>query len=224
MIDLYLSVVSPEFEVGVGRDSGEFTLVDNEPEVSLDPLSPRITEGEILTVTARLNRVADVTVTVRLEVQEYYSNFDQDDYTLSQPMATIPAGELFTTFTISTLDDDVYEGDEDVRLYLSIVSPERVVGVGEGQREFTLEDNEPEVSLDPLPLRITEGEALTVTARLDRVADFMLRCAWKLDGISSLTTIHFRGQWQRFRLVSYSPHLPLTRWMMMPMRGMNMHS
>ena len=40
------------------------------------------------------------------------SNFDQDDYTLSQPMATIPAGELFTTFTIGTLDDDVYEGDE----------------------------------------------------------------------------------------------------------------
>ena len=185
-VDLFLSVVSPEVEVGVGRDFGELTLVDNEPEVSLDPLSPRITEGDDLTVTARLNRVADVTVTVRLEVQEYYSNFDQDDYTLSQPMATIPAGELFTTFTISTLDDDVYEGDEDVRLYLSIVSPERVVGVGERQREFTLEDNEPEVSLDPLPLRITEGEAQTVTARLDRVADSDVTVRLEVDGISSL--------------------------------------
>ena len=37
-------------------------------------------------------------------------------------------------------------------------------------REFTLEDNEPEVSLDPLPGQVTEGDVLTVTVRLDRVA------------------------------------------------------
>ena len=61
----------------------------------------------------------------------YLSSFDQDDYTLSQPMATISAGDLFTTFTINTIDDDAGEGDEFVDLNLSIVSSAFRVDVGD---------------------------------------------------------------------------------------------
>ena len=43
--------------------------------------------------------------------------------TLSPSVATIPAGDLFTTFTINTIDDDVYEMDERVRLDVEISRP-----------------------------------------------------------------------------------------------------
>ena len=92
--------------------------------------------------------------------------------TLSPSVATIPAGELFTTFTISTIDDDVYERDERVRLELRLVSPERIIGVGEGSHDFMLVDNEPVVSLDSLPGHVTEGAVLTVEVGLDRLVDF----------------------------------------------------
>ena len=169
---LYLSVVSPEFRIGVERrGSDSFTLVDNEPTVSLDPLPEQITEGEGLTVTVRLDRVADVTVTVLLDFCPSYDPFCQfpANIELSQSEATISAGDLFTTLTINTIDDDTYAMDERVRLYLRVVSPEFSVGVASrNYAEFRLLDNEPVVSLDPLPPQlangITEGEALVVTA------------------------------------------------------------
>ena len=182
-----LRLVSPGFSVGVRRDEDRFTVLDNEPVVSLDPLPPQlasgITEGEALVVTARLDRVADFTVTVRLEVHgAYRSNFDQDEYTLSRSMAMIPAGEQFTTFTIRITDDDAYEDDERVNLFLSVVSPELKVGVRAGNAGFTVLDNEPELSLDPLPRQVTEGDALTVTVRLDRVADVDVMVRLEVEG------------------------------------------
>ena len=167
---LLLNVVSPKSDVGTGVRVS-FTLVDNEPAVSLDPLPSLIVEGEALTVTARLNRVLDYTVTVRLEV-DVFLDIGPPDYTLSRLTATIPAGELFTTFVISTIDDDAYEGEEFVELDLRVVSPELDVFVKEEFRAFTLVDNDPRVSFDGLPSLVTEGEALTVTARLDIVEDF----------------------------------------------------
>ena len=174
-VRLYLSVVRPESSVGVAHSYDDrFTLLDNEPVVSLDSI-PRVlqevTEGEALAVMARLDRVADFTVTVRLELEaDYGLNFDQDDYTLSPTVATIPAGELFTTFTINTIDDNVVEDRKNVNVRLILVSPERKVGVGYSRVEFTVLDNEPDISLDPLPEQITESEALTVEARLSHTA------------------------------------------------------
>ena len=66
-----------------------------------------------------------VTVTVRLEIRGLSSS----DYALSPPEATIPAGERFTTFTISTIDDNVVEDIKYVNVYLRLVSPELNVRV-----------------------------------------------------------------------------------------------
>ena len=151
--------------------SRTLTITDNDPTVSLDPLPPQITEGDILTVTARLNRVVDFTVTVRLEI---FGGIDPSDYTLSPSEAMIPAGDLSTTFTIDTRDDDVAGGDKLVLTDLTVVSPTSGVGVEEGLRHFTLLDNERTISLDELPMQITEGEGLTVTVRLNRALDFTI--------------------------------------------------
>ena len=73
--------------------------------------------------------MVDFDVTVRLEVS---GDVNSSDYTLSQPMATISAGDLLTTFTINTIDDDAVEGNEFVGLNLSIVSSAFRVDVGGG--------------------------------------------------------------------------------------------
>ena len=172
-VESVLRVVSPSiFEVGVGTSFiYSIRLLDNEPTVSLDPVPRQVTEGESLTITARLNRVVDYTVTVHLEV-DVSPDIGLPDYTLSRSTATIAPGELFSTFTINTIDDDVYEGDEFVESTLSVVRPELDVGLGERFGDFILLDNEPTVSLDSLPRQVTEGDNLTVAARLDRVVDY----------------------------------------------------
>ena len=87
----------------------EFVLVDNEPLVSLDPVTPQITEGESLTVVARLDRVATSDIAVSLEV-EIYGRIGSPDYIISPLTATIPAGKLATTFILNTVDDEIRRG------------------------------------------------------------------------------------------------------------------
>ena len=132
--------------------------------MSLDPLPERITEGDDLTVTARLNREVDFDVILSLEVH----GLNRREYTLAPAVVTIPNGKLTAIFTLGVVDDARYDRDESVELFLNLISPSVGVSVGEEPREFLLVDNEPEVSLDPLPEQITEGDDLTVTARLNR--------------------------------------------------------
>ena len=136
--------------------------------MSLDPLPEQITEGDDLTVTARLNRAVDFDVIISLEVH----GLNRREYTLAPVVVTIPNGKLTAIFTLGVVDDARYDGNESVELLLNLISPSVGVSVGEEPREFLLVDNEPEVSLDPLPEQITEGDDLTVTARLNRAVDF----------------------------------------------------
>ena len=173
----------------VGRPH-RLMLVDNEPTISLNPLPARITEGEVLTVTARLNHASNVDVQVSLQFEawtldlpEYQResarrrsrDIDSADYTLSPPTATIPAGELTAIFNLMAIDDPDYpkgnpdyEGYEYGRLRLNAIG----AGVVDDPPILALADNHPAISLDSLPERVTEGETLEVTVRLSRVTEF----------------------------------------------------
>ena len=165
-------------DVGIGEEYGNFIIVDNEPKVSLDPPPPRVTEGEPLMFTARLNRVVDFPVNVSLRVNIF------DDYFMYT--ATIPAGKLIATFTHRTINDDVYKGDQRVWASLSLVSPGyEFIRVGSHTYELTLVDDEPAVSLDPLPRDVLEGEALAVTARLNRIVNFPVTVRLEVDVFES---------------------------------------
>ena len=139
------------------------------PVISLDPITD-ITEGENLTITARLSSIAMNDVMLSLTVSSTLLSDaypDSADYTLSSPQ-TIQAGDLTTTFILETVDDTIYEGIEFGKLVLTVITPGADVDAGNVERTFRLTDNDPVpvVSLDPVDARITEVENLTVTVRL----------------------------------------------------------
>ena len=169
-VELSLILISPEIGIGLGEVYRTFTLVDNDqvPIVSLDPVVARLDEGQSLMVTARLSRAVDFDTTLSLSVA---GDVDQDDYTLAMPTVTILKDQLVATFTLGTTPDAAAEADELVELSLNIVSPATGVGIGVGGavRTFTLVDSGPAplASLDPVSERVKEGEALTITVRLN---------------------------------------------------------
>ena len=139
------------------------------PVISLDPITD-LTEGENLTITARLSSIAMADVMLSLTVSSTLLSDaypDSADYTLSSPQ-TISAGDLTTMFILETVDDTIYEGIEFGKLVLTIITPGADVDAGNVERTFRLTDNDPipVVSLDPVDARITEVENLTVTVRL----------------------------------------------------------
>ena len=139
------------------------------PVISLDPITD-LTEGENLTITARLSSIAMNDVMLSLTVSSTLLSDaypDSADYTLSSPQ-TIQAGDLTTTFILETVDDTIYEGIEFGKLVLTVITPGADVDAGNVERTFRLTDNDPVpvVSLDPVDARITEVENLTVTVRL----------------------------------------------------------
>ena len=139
------------------------------PVISLDPITD-LTEGENLTITARLSSIAMNDVMLSLTVSSTLLSDaypDSADYTISSPQ-TISAGDLTTMFILETVDDTIYEGIEFGKLVLTIITPGADVDAGNVERTFRLTDNDPVpvVSLDPVPARITEVENLTVTVRL----------------------------------------------------------
>ena len=170
LVELSLGIVSPATGVGIGVGGAvrTFTLVDSgpAPTASLDPVSPRVKEGEALAITVNLSIPAKVDTTLALVVA---GDVDQDDYTLSAPTVTIRAGQSVATFNLNTIPDTVYEGDEQVELSL-IVSPAGSARVGGETRTFILEENGPvpTVSLDSVRPEITEGDnaALVITFKL----------------------------------------------------------
>ena len=170
LVELSLGIVSPATGVGIGVGGAVrvFTLVDSgpAPTASLDPVSPRVKEGEALAITVNLSIPAKVDTTLALVVA---GDVDQDDYTLSTPTVTIRAGASVATFNLNTIPDTVYEDDEQVELSL-IVSPAGSARVGGETRTFILEENGPvpTVSLDSVRPEITEGDnaALVITFKL----------------------------------------------------------
>ncbi|MFO8000975.1 MAG: Ig-like domain-containing protein, partial [Marinilabilia sp.] len=90
-----------------------------QPQVTLsaDPLS--IEEGNASTLTASLSTATFEDVEVSLDTNDISTN--QEDYELSSNTITIEAGETSGTATLTATDDDIYEGDEQVEVYISEV-------------------------------------------------------------------------------------------------------
>ena len=143
-----------------------FILADNEPTLSLDPIAPRITEGESSIFTARLSRMDTVDTVVEMFFLD--GSAGSDDYSFSTNRFTIPAGDLTADFTFSALDDAIYEGLETVELLWEIFIDDNFAY--DGRFLVTILDNEPTLSLDPIAPLFTEGDEVPLVARLSHAA------------------------------------------------------
>ena len=138
------------------------------PPASLDPFAPTITEGEDRELTARLDVVAAVTVTVSLVLGDD-SRASELDYDLSPLSVLIAAGDLTGTFQLDALQDTLYELSETLVLQpITSYGEDTLAGV---PRTVTILEDDPVLtaSLDPLG-PITEGAGLyEITVSLNRV-------------------------------------------------------
>ena len=132
-------------------------------------------------VTATLSEASDTDITITLTASGGTAN--TDDHGLTMQELTIEAGDLIATFTISTTDDAIYEGDETLVLSLSSSAEvERDVSV------ITISDNDPipTLSLEQENLSVREGDSVTIRARLSNVSGEAILVALILEGQTAL--------------------------------------
>jgi beta-glucanase (GH16 family) len=99
-----------------------FTTPDRDLEVAFYNDDFDVSEGEVAVVTAHLNMdiLEPLTVTYTTEPAESGNAAIADrDYTPVSGTLIFPAGTTVQTFTVSTMDDNKYEGSELLRLRLS---------------------------------------------------------------------------------------------------------
>ena len=160
-LELRLSV--PDSGVTTAPQTLTITDIDDLPTLTLD-VPMEIGEGVgALALTATLSGALDQDVVLTLSVGGEVS---RDDYQLSTPMLTIPAGELTATFELVIIDDKVYEATETLVLTLSGQTTENEAFVpAEVMRMIT--DNDPRATIRILPIAsVTEGDSLTITVVL----------------------------------------------------------
>ena len=183
-IENIISEGDEEFEIAIsdvsnatiGSGTVTATIIDDDihilplPVISLKA-SPKAIEGELMTVTATLNRQYHVQVTIN-EVTLTPKSADDSDYdenSITLPIIFEP-GDTVKTFAIQTIENIISEGDEEFEIAISDVSN---ATIGSGTVTATIIDDDihilplPVISLKASPKAI-EGELMTVTATLNR--------------------------------------------------------
>ncbi|MFO8000598.1 MAG: immunoglobulin-like domain-containing protein, partial [Marinilabilia sp.] len=144
------------------------TITDEQdpPEVTLSASPTTIEEDESTTLTATLSSPTSEDVTVTLATNDISTS--QDDYDLSSNSITIDAGETEGTTTLSAIEDDIYEEDEEVEVAISEVDGGSASFEEPQSVTITITDEQdpPEVTLSASPTTIEEDESTTLTATL----------------------------------------------------------
>ena len=127
------------------------------PTASLDLIAPTIMEDQDREITARLDAVAGVTVTVSL-LRGAESSAVEADYELSPLSVPIAPGELTATFQLSAIDDPLYELGETLTLQ-PITSYGADTSVGVAQTVTILENDMPPTLSLSGPSTVSENDA-----------------------------------------------------------------
>ena len=143
----------------------------SQPTLSLEPVAPSVTEGQMVTVEAVLNGALDEPLDVMLAVTG--GDATTADYrTPAMLRVTIPAGETRVAFVITAAVDGIYEGaPETLELTLSTTNSE--VMEGDLVRTLTIMDGDdlPTLSLEGVTDAPEGVGTLILTARLSGVLD-----------------------------------------------------
>ena len=137
------------------------------PVLSLDPVGT-IAEESTNEVTVRLDRplISDLTVSLTIDSAATLAldrPAEGDDYE-NCPRASfvIPASALLVTFSLKSIDDDIYEGDEQfvLRLEHEPIDTDQF-DLGQDTQIVTIRDDDPpELILDEVVSPVNEGDIL----------------------------------------------------------------
>ena len=164
--------------------SGELALTTilDEGTMAASIAQAKATEGEPMEFTISLSVATDVPVKVKWETEDAEGPqgraLENVDYATSEGTVTIPEGQTSGTFTVTTHQDNLAEGNETFRVSLTVAmrgdDPDTAAPVALGvvsAEALILDDDDPPtgVTLTVTPGEVAEGAGettLTVTATL----------------------------------------------------------
>ena len=148
------------------------------PDISFSTDALTVTEGEDISITVELSATTTEAVSFALafsDTDEHEAASGSDVKTADvAETRTIPAGEESVTFTVETIDDDIFEETETVLFSFAGASLSGAVDIGTTML-VTIEDNDevfiPEVSFSEETLAVTEGDDISVVVELSGEAE-----------------------------------------------------
>ena len=151
----------------------EITLVEDSSipnsEISLSASPNPVDEGESVTVTAEIDVVPSLSVTIPLKITA--GTAEPEDYgSLTESSITIHGGNITGTVDIETFHDI---GDYDDETFTVAIDPDKLpLGLDLGNPskiEITIADINPTISLEAEPNPVNEGDAVTISASLSEI-------------------------------------------------------
>ncbi|PWE00287.1 Calx-beta domain-containing protein [Marinilabilia rubra] len=149
------------------------TISDDQtaPTVTLSASPVEFNEGLSSTITATLNTAAAEDVTVTLSVTDIDTS--SEDYSLSSTTIVVPSGSIESSVTLSTVADEIYEGNESLSLAISGVDGGSATLGASTSVTLTINDDEaaPLVTISADPQTIGEGTSTTISVILSTATD-----------------------------------------------------
>ncbi|MBF0612473.1 MAG: hypothetical protein HQL55_15220, partial [Magnetococcales bacterium] len=142
------------------------TITDNDNAPTFSMSSSTVTEGSFLTLTVTRSNDAYTNQTVQYGTLGGSAN-ESDDYTGVFGTLTFTPGQLSQTFTVSTVNDSIYETNEYFTTSLANVSP--FGGVSNATASHTIIDNDAAPVFSIAAASANEGSPVTFT--VSRTAD-----------------------------------------------------
>ena len=148
-------------------------IVDNDgssmPKVSFSKLIYSVTEGGIATIKVKLSETLDETVSVDYATYNGTAKAGQD-YQSTSGTLIFSSGQTSRTFQVTTIDDDIPEGSETLKLKLSNpVNAE--LGIPK-QSTLIIKDNEtPKARFGKFVYSEMEGDVVTIKVKLSESSD-----------------------------------------------------
>jgi hypothetical protein len=138
--------------------SAVLTIVDNDPAPAIQFFSPTYLVGEGGTATITVTRINDAVAPVTVSYATSHGTAGAGDYTAASGTLTFNQGVFSQTFSVSTIDDAVQEGDETVNLALSSPSGSATLGA-QSSAVLTIADNDlaPVVEFSAATYSVGEG-------------------------------------------------------------------
>ncbi|PMO38068.1 hypothetical protein BCT11_17960 [Vibrio sp. 10N.222.52.B12] len=169
------------------NNSASVTINDAQqaPKVSIVADADSTAEGGDANFTVSIDQKADEDVVVTFTIG---GDVDSDDYTAPNTYTvTIPAGQTSVDLDIETLDDDIYEGAEDLTVTLTETSgADSSLNTASKEASISVTDEQaaPKVSIVADQDSVNEGQTAGFTVSLDQVADEKVTVEFEYSGVA----------------------------------------
>ena len=155
------------------------------PTVSIAADQASVTEGGDANFTVSIDQKSDEDVVVSFTI-----GGDVDDKDYQAPTiytVTIPAGQTSVALDVTTLDDGIYEGTENLTITLTdTTGADSTLDAGAKEATVSITDAQsaPEVSISADQNNVNEGQTAGFTVTLDQVSDETVTVKFEYTGIA----------------------------------------